>query len=88
MALEMDKEVFFFHLLEFTVIINCIILASHGSKLSPIQTDIGQDLRMSQTQTTRQDRQAPFISQIKTVHNTQQTVASGREQNCVPCMFC
>jgi hypothetical protein len=26
---------FFFHLLEFTVIINCIILASHVSKLSP-----------------------------------------------------
>jgi hypothetical protein len=53
-----------------------------------IQTNNGQDLRMPQTQSTRQDIQARFISQIKTVHNTQQTVASGREKNCVPCMFC
>jgi len=52
-----------------------------------IQTDNGEDLRVPKIQTTRQDRQAPFISQIKRVHNTQQTLASGREENCVPCMF-
>lgn len=54
-----------------------------------IQTDIGEDLKVPQTQTTRHDRQAPFISQIKRVHNTQQTLASGREANCVPlCHAC
>jgi len=51
-----------------------------------IQTDIGEDLRVPQT--TRQDRKAPFINSIKRLHNTQQTLVSGWEENCVPCMFC